>query len=115
VRTPVVKPEQKTPLQRLVEEAKAKPPRPEDRKGQPVTLGGKRIPLPPDAYLEEVVVSMNCAPLPGTAAVCPELPLAVIRRGQSRLFVSMRSGKISHEQTVAGEESAFHVLRAALR
>lgn len=66
----------------------------------------------PDAYVEGIMQSVLCAPPPSP---CPETPAYEIVRGQSRISVTIATGRINGEQLGVGEERVFDFLREALR
>lgn len=84
-----------------------------ETRGKPITVGKKTIALPADAYIEAVVTNVTCGV--GNPDPCPETPAYVIRRGRSRIAISVNSGRISAETLVPGEEGAFVSLKEALK
>ncbi len=80
-------------------------------KGMTITIAGKKIKLPDDTYIEHNVYDITASP--GKNA--PETPYFVIARGNSRILVPKRSGKIYSETIAPGEEGAFNFLKEALK
>ena len=78
--------------------------------GSRITIGGKAIQLPPDAYVEGYVDSIF--PLEGRSN--PLTPIVGIRRGNSLISVSIPNGAIVYENIAPGEERTFDFLKAAL-
>lgn len=76
--------------------------------GSVVTLGGRSVQLPPDAYVTGEVTHNNCLPGP-----CPETPALIIRRGNSTIYVGIRSGLVddSASQVIPGEAHLFEFLK----
>ena len=83
----------------------------EETRGKPVTLGGKTVQLPPDAYVDGMVTHVLCG---GSPEAC-ETPFYNIRRGRSLINVTVRTGRILSEHIAPGEEGAFDFLKEALR
>ncbi|MBM3156157.1 MAG: hypothetical protein FJ004_02600 [Chloroflexi bacterium] len=79
--------------------------------GSTISVAGKMIKLPDDAYVEYWVVFIECSV--GTS--CPQTPFYIIARGDSRLAVEQISGKILNEEIASNEEGAFNFLKEALR
>lgn len=82
-----------------------------DTRGKPITVGGRTVALPADAYVEGLTTNVLCVP----ERPCPETPFYTIRRGKSWLNVAVRSGKILAEGPALGEEGAFNSLKEAFR
>jgi hypothetical protein len=78
-------------------------------RGSTITIAGRRITLPPDAWVESYIVAGTCA------GPCPELPLYQIKRGNSIISVGIPTGRINGEQVALGEEGTFDFLKEALR
>lgn len=78
-------------------------------KGSTIFIAGRKVQLPPDAYVESWIVSGFCE------GPCPELPLYVLKRGNSKISVSARSGTLGEEKVAPGEADAFDFLKEALR
>ena len=83
---------------------------PAPNKGETVTIAGVEIHLPEDAYIDYFISKARC--LPG--GTCARLPWVVIRRGESKIFVSIPTGVIDREIISSGEEGAFDFLKGAL-
>jgi hypothetical protein len=80
-------------------------------RGTTVSIRGKPIKLPDDAYVESVVARTSC----GVGMPCSETPLILIRRGDSTISLSGGSGTILRETVAPGQEQAFAFLKDALR
>ena len=80
-------------------------------KGMTITIAGKKVKLPDDAYIEYYVTEG----IPSPGARMPDLPLYVIARGKSMISVSRGSGKIDREIVALGEEGTFNFLKEALK
>ncbi len=80
-------------------------------KGMTITIAGKKIKLPDDAYIEYDVSSVTISP----GKTGPETPYFVIARGNSRILVPQHSGKIYSETIAPSEEGAFNFLKEALK
>jgi hypothetical protein len=83
----------------------------EHTRGAKLRIAGKDVQLPPDAYVDAYVVRVMCI----AGQKCPETPLYTIKRGNSYISVTLRTGAITHEQVARGEEGTFMFLREALR
>jgi hypothetical protein len=80
--------------------------------GQPITIAGRIVQLPPDAYVEGTTVNSRC---PGEQRTdCAEAYL-VIKRGWSQVLVGSKSGRITGRNEGSGEEGVFDFLDEALR
>ncbi|MDF2629225.1 MAG: hypothetical protein K0R39_3056 [Symbiobacteriaceae bacterium] len=76
--------------------------------GALVSIGGRKIQLPADAFIAKFVVGIDCMP----GGPCPdELPFLILARGQSQVWVGPRTGRIFHERTAPGHDQAFAFLR----
>lgn len=82
-----------------------------ESRGKPITIAGRTVQLPPDAYLYGIVAGVMCVE---GAGQCPEAPAYVIKRGNSVINVVPRNGKIQGEYVAPGEEGAFDFLRESL-
>lgn len=80
-------------------------------KGMTITIKGKKVKLPNDAYIEYYVTEG----IPSPGAKMPELPILIIARGNSRIDISKGSGTINRETIAPGEEGAFNFLKEALK
>lgn len=80
-------------------------------KGMTITIAGKKIKLPDDAYIAHDVSSVTRSP----GKTGPETPYFVIARGNSKILIPQRSGKIYSETIAPGEEGAFNFLKEALK
>ena len=80
-------------------------------KGATVTIKGKKIKLPDDAYRDSRITEIY--PVGGKKPW--ETPYLVIVRANSRIFVAENSGYILREETAPGEETAFDFLKKALQ
>jgi hypothetical protein len=83
--------------------------------GATITVAGKTIKLPPDAYLGgELVAYFGACNLPSP---CPETPILLIQRGNSTIGIVMRTGQLVENPDFIkpGEERLFDFLREALR
>jgi hypothetical protein len=78
--------------------------------GGVVTVRGKPVVLPPDAYVSVLIVSILCGD-----AICPEPPVIEITRGNSRMSVSTPTGRVVSRTLAPGESSAFDFLKDALQ
>ena len=81
------------------------------RKGATVAIKGINIKLPDDAYIEGLVA----AAMGVVGQTPPETPYYVIVRGNSRVLVTERTGRILREILATGEENAFDFLKRALQ
>lgn len=77
--------------------------------GSTISVGGKLVKLPPDAYVASFIVSGICAEAP-----CPRLPAQVLSRGNATILIDAE-GQLWDEQFAKGEEHAFDFLKEALR
>lgn len=75
-------------------------------RGAEITVGGNKIKLPPDAFIEGVIVDIMCIEDP-----CPETPVLVLQRGNSKIWISEPTGEIIQRVISQGEENAFDFLR----
>lgn len=81
-----------------------------ETKGSTIYVGKTAIKLPPDAYVEHIIVHGECiVNLP-----CPQFPLYIIRRGNSTGAISMGSHSIIAENVAPGEAGAFNFLKDKL-
>lgn len=80
-------------------------------KGATVTIKGKKIKLPDDAYRDSRITEIY--PVAGKKPW--ETPYLVIVRGNSRIFVAENSGNILREETAPGEQEVFDFLKRALQ
>jgi hypothetical protein len=78
--------------------------------GAEIAVGGWKVQLPPDAYIEHLIISVNCV----VGQPCPEAPYYSLRRGKSTVGVSIRSGARFGERIAPGEEGAFDFLGEAV-
>lgn len=79
-------------------------------RGKPITIAGRSIQLPHDAYVNARADIIDC--LPGY--YCGDPPEYQIVRGSSRVWVSINSGKVRVGHIARGEESAFDFLYEGL-
>jgi hypothetical protein len=79
--------------------------------GAEIAVGDWKVQLPPDAYIEHLIISVNCE----VGQPCPETPYYSLRRGRSTVGVSIRSGARFGEEIAPGEEGAFDFLPKAAR
>lgn len=88
-----------------------------ESRGKPVTIAGKQVPLPPDAYVSGVLSSVVCDPveLAARGRTCPETPALIIKRGNSTMIVGIATGRVSQETLARGEERSFDFLRVTQR
>lgn len=77
--------------------------------GSVITVAGKSVQLPADAWVAEYAAMGQCPA--GSATPCPEVPFMVIQRRTSTISIGLRTGKVNWENTVPGEEDAFDFLR----
>ena len=82
-----------------------------ETKGITLTIAGKKIKLPDDAFVEHNIVDA-VGPAGGPRI---ETPVLVLKRGNSTLSISVTSGKIHEEKLAPGEEKAFDFLKKALQ
>ncbi|MGB3205175.1 MAG: hypothetical protein WBB28_09320 [Crinalium sp.] len=84
-------------------------------KGKPIKIAGIDVQLPPDAYVEYVIVDGTCiaGAIPGVN--CPEFPFYRLRRGNSTIGVSVNSGTMFQENLAPGEEEGFNFLKDTFR
>ncbi|MEX0762378.1 MAG: hypothetical protein WD208_12695 [Dehalococcoidia bacterium] len=78
--------------------------------GSTIELRDRVLTLPEDAYIEMYTVHVVC--IEGHS--CPETPLHMIRRGNSRVEIDY-SGEILFEELAPGKESEFDWLKEVLR
>lgn len=81
-----------------------------ETKGSTIYVGNKKVQLPADAYIEHYISFGSCIP----CYPCPQFPLYIIRRGDSRSEISLRSRSIIAESIAPGEEGTFDFLRKSL-
>jgi hypothetical protein len=81
-----------------------------ETRGTVIGVAGRLVQLPPDAYIANSVAFIQCYE-PG----CPEAPYYVLRRGESSVGVSRRTGYVFGAEIAPGEEGAFDFLREATR
>ena len=75
-----------------------------------IHVAGRDLELPQDVFVEYWIATAVCV----VGGPCPEAPYYVIRRGNSTIMVSVRSGTLRDEKIAPGEEGAFDFLKAAL-
>lgn len=80
-------------------------------KGKVIEIAGKPVRLPDDAQLDGLIISVDCVP----GQVCPETPLYVITRRNSRIFVSVPTGTAYDKSVAPGEDSAFDFLKGVIK
>jgi hypothetical protein len=78
-------------------------------KGCNISVAGKIIKLPDDAWVESRADRIECT----MGYSCPKTPFYTIARGDSRIEVDY-SGKIWSEEIAQGNEGAFDFLKEAL-
>ncbi len=78
--------------------------------GSVLTIAGKRVQLPQDAFVDRYTISVLCV----EHDACPQTPILQIKRGNSTIAVSAPSGTIVEERTAPGEERAFDFLKEVL-
>jgi hypothetical protein len=85
-------------------------------RGQRITIAGKAIQLPADAYVRAEVVDALCAPELAAQAgkACPEVPAYDIVRGKSRIVVGVKTGRVNWREFAPGEERCFDFLNGML-
>ena len=76
-----------------------------------IHVAGRDVELPPDAFVDTYIITVLCV----VGRPCPEAPYYVIRRGNSTIVVSRRSGTLRDEKIAPGEEGAFDFLKPALK
>lgn len=86
-----------------------------EAKGKPIRVAGIDVQLPPDAYVEYIIVDALPCPPSIEGVNCPEVPFYKLRRGNSTIGVSIKSGTMFQEQVAPGEEGAFDFLREAFQ
>ena len=88
-----------------------------ESRGKPVTIAGRQVPLPPDAYVSGILSHVLCDParLAELGKTCPETPALIIKRGNSTIIVGIASGQVSQETIAPGEERTFDFLRGVAR
>lgn len=79
-------------------------------RGKPITIAGRRVQLPPDAYIAGTTDFLHCV-----GNNCPDIPSILIQRGNSRVYVGTDSGKVFVSHIAPGEERNFDFLAEALR
>ena len=75
-----------------------------------IVIAGVEIHLPEDAHIDGFISKALCRP----GSTCARLPWVVIRRGESKIWVSIPTGVIDREVLALGEEGAFDFLKEAL-
>lgn len=78
-----------------------------ETRGIVIHVAGKPIQLPPDAWIEREITFIQCA----LGEPCPQAPLYELRRGSSRIVISVPSGDWGHERIAPGEEGAFDFIK----
>jgi hypothetical protein len=88
-----------------------------ETRGQLVTIAGRQVRFPSDAYVEGWITNISCLAVDSKrpAEPCAEAPAYHIRRGQSSISVGALTGRINGEQLAPGEEHFFDFLKDALR
>lgn len=81
-------------------------------RGKAIIVAGRKVQLPPDAYVEWLVGDVACAP---GSADCPVPPLYTIRRQNSFVTVSVKTGKMGPMTIAADEEGILDFLKEALK
>ena len=81
------------------------------RKGDFVIIKGIKIKLPDDTYNDGFVAGVD-VPM---GKPQPETPYYIIVRGNSRILVTVHTGKILREIIAPGEENTFDFLKRALQ
>jgi hypothetical protein len=80
-------------------------------KGALISIAGKAVQLPPDAFIAGTVSTFGCVvPHP-----CPQTPIVVLQRGNSTIAVSVPTGAVVSEKVAPGEEAAFDFLQEVLK
>lgn len=82
-----------------------------DTRGAIITVAGKKVKLPDDAYIKHFIVEILCAP----GQKCLQAPVYVVGRGNSEIAFSARTGEIGQEKVAAGEQGTFDFLKRALQ
>lgn len=85
----------------------------ESTKGALIEIAGKKIQLPPDAYIAHDIIDVVC--VLGSSDPCPETPYYVLARSNSTIAVSTSSGIIHEEKIGEGDKEPFAFLKEALR
>lgn len=78
--------------------------------GSQITLRGRQVQLPADAYVYAYVVTVTCE----SGKPCPPTPLYVVERGQSRLSVAQPTGQIVQEQVAPTDSNPFDSIKRQL-
>lgn len=77
-----------------------------ETKGATITVAGKNIKLPDDAYWDGIAMEVSCL----NEVPCAQTPIIGIVRGKSEIGVSINTGQIAGEKVAPGEEGAFAFL-----
>jgi hypothetical protein len=72
-------------------------------KGAEIEVGNRKLKLPNDAYLDGLVVSDH-------SYDHDDLPAYIIKRGSSKIKISVETGKIIDKEIAAGESTIFEFL-----
>lgn len=83
-------------------------------RGKPITIAGRTVQLPPDAYVAGVASHVSCM-YPSDPVKCPKPPHYEIVRGNSSMWIATTSGQIISENLAPGDARAFDFIREALR
>jgi hypothetical protein len=71
-----------------------------------IVVAGSKVRLPPDAYVADLVSVRDCV----ERTPCGMTTIYVLRRGESEVLVSQRTGTGTNEKIAPGEEGAFDFL-----
>ncbi|RIK33018.1 MAG: hypothetical protein DCC55_35765 [Chloroflexi bacterium] len=82
----------------------------EATKGSKIVIADTWIQLPPDAYIAKDIMTVTCV----IGNPCPETPLYVIARGESKIAVSSPSGIIYGEEVGLHDPDPFAFIKEAL-
>ncbi len=78
--------------------------------GAKISVAGKTVKLPDNAYVKEWIVSALCE----AGSPCPQGPIYVIARGNSQIVIDS-IGQIFREEIASNDEGPFDFLKEALR
>ena len=79
-------------------------------RGAQISVAGKIIKLPDNAYIEVRITSTTCGKEP-----CLKAPIYSIIRGKSRIVFSAVDGEVDREEITPGEEGAFDFMKTYLK
>jgi hypothetical protein len=81
----------------------------EETRGARITIAGREVQLPPDTYVAGTTAMATCY-----SDDCPDYPSLFVKRGNSSVYVGVRTGRITGELVGPGDTQPFAFLEEAL-